>query len=77
MPSSPYKFLYQKNSFLFTWSKFFHFSAAFFIFSFSVLRFEFRAYTLSHSTRPFFVMGFFEIRSGKLLAWAGFKPQSS
>jgi hypothetical protein len=29
---------------------------------------EIRAYTLSHSTSPFFVMGFFKIGSHKLLA---------
>jgi hypothetical protein len=38
-----------------------------FFFFFSVLGFELRAYTLSHSTRPFFVMGFFEIGSSELL----------
>jgi hypothetical protein len=27
---------------------------------FAVLGLEFRAYTLSHSTSPFFVMGFFQ-----------------
>jgi hypothetical protein len=32
-------------------------------------RFEVRAYTLSHSTSPFFVMGFFKIGSHKLFAW--------
>jgi hypothetical protein len=37
--------------------------------------FEFRAYTLSHSTSPFFVMGFFKIGSLELFAWAGFKPE--
>jgi hypothetical protein len=31
-----------------------------------VLGFELRAYTLSHSTSPFFVMGFFEIESHDL-----------
>jgi hypothetical protein len=31
-----------------------------------VLGFELRAYTLSHSIRTFFVMGFFEIESHKL-----------
>jgi hypothetical protein len=41
------------------------------------LGFELRAYTLSHSTSPFFVMGFFEIVSYKLFAQAGFEPQSS
>jgi hypothetical protein len=37
-------------------------------FFFVVLGFKFRAYTLSHSTSPFFVMGVFEIGSCKLLA---------
>jgi hypothetical protein len=36
--------------------------------SFSVLGFELRAYTLSHSTSPFFVMGFFQIGSCELFA---------
>jgi hypothetical protein len=31
---------------------------------------------LSHSTSPFFVMGFFKIGSLELFAWAGFKPIS-
>jgi hypothetical protein len=31
-----------------------------------VLGLELRAYTLSHSTSPFFVMGFFEIGSHEL-----------
>jgi hypothetical protein len=43
----------------------------FFVFLFSLLGFELRAYTLSHST--FFVMDFLEIGSHKLFAWAGFK----
>jgi hypothetical protein len=34
----------------------------------AVLCFELRAYTLSHSTGPFFVMGFFEIGSRVLFA---------
>jgi hypothetical protein len=42
-----------------------------------VLGFEVRAYTLSHSTSPFFVMEFFEIGSHELFALAGFKPRSS
>jgi hypothetical protein len=54
---------------------FFFFS--FFFFFFVVLGFELRAHTLSHSTSPFFVMGFFEIGSCKLFPWAGFKPRSS
>jgi hypothetical protein len=36
------------------------------LFFFSVLGFELRAYTSSHSTNPFFVMDFFEIESCKL-----------
>jgi hypothetical protein len=48
-----------------------------FLLSFVVLRLKFRAYTLSYSTNPFFVTGFFEIRSLKLFAQAGFEPRSS
>jgi hypothetical protein len=33
-----------------------------------VLEYEPRAYTLSHSTSPFFVLGFFKIGSRKLFA---------
>jgi hypothetical protein len=43
----------------------------FFFFFFAVLEFELRAYTLSHSTSPFFVTGFFEIGSCELFALAG------
>jgi hypothetical protein len=39
-----------------------------------ILGFELRAYTLSHSTSPIFVMGFFEIGSGELFAWGGCEP---
>jgi hypothetical protein len=46
-------------------------------FFFEVLGFELRAYTLSHSTRPFFVMVFFKIGSHELFARAGFEPQFS
>jgi hypothetical protein len=35
----------------------------YFFFFFAVLRFELRAYTLSHSTSPFLVKGVFEIGS--------------
>jgi hypothetical protein len=38
----------------------------FFFFFVAVLGFELRAYTLSHSTSPFFCDGFFEIGSGEL-----------
>jgi hypothetical protein len=38
-----------------------------------VLGFELRAYTLSHSTSPFFVKGFFEIGSPELFVQAGFE----
>jgi hypothetical protein len=38
-------------------------------FPFAVLGFEFRTYTLTHSTSPFFVMGFFEIGSEELFVW--------
>jgi hypothetical protein len=44
------------------------------LFFFVVLGFEFRAYTLSYSTSPFFVMGFFEVGFCKLFTWAGFEP---
>jgi hypothetical protein len=41
---------------------------SFFLSFFALLAFELRAYTLSHSTSPFFLMGFFsKIRSHKLL----------
>jgi hypothetical protein len=49
----------------------------FFFFFFAVLGFELKAYTLSHSTSPFFfflVMSFFEIGSHKLFFRAGFEP---
>jgi hypothetical protein len=35
-----------------------------------------QAYTLSHSTSPFFCDGFFEIGSHKLFVLAGFETQS-
>jgi hypothetical protein len=41
---------------------------------FAVLGFELRTFTLSHSISPIFVMGFFKIRSGELVAQAGFEP---
>jgi hypothetical protein len=44
---------------------------------FVVLGFELRAYTLNHSTTPFFIMGFFEIGSHELFARTGFEPRSS
>jgi hypothetical protein len=34
-----------------------------------VLRLELRAYTLSQSTSPIFVVGFLEIKSQELFAW--------
>jgi hypothetical protein len=46
-------------------------------FYFFLLGLEHRAYTLSHSTSPFFVCFFFKIRSLKLFAWAGFESRSS
>jgi hypothetical protein len=55
-------------SFLFSFS--FGFFWGFFL---VVLGFELRAYTLSHSTSPVFVMGFFEIGSHRLFTWAGFE----
>jgi hypothetical protein len=39
-----------------------------------VLAFELKAFTLSHSISPIFVMGFLEIGSLKLFALVGFKP---
>jgi hypothetical protein len=45
-----------------------------FNFFFELLGFELRAYTLSHSTSPFFVLGFIKIGSRELLTQAGFKP---
>jgi hypothetical protein len=38
-----------------------------------VLGLELRAYTLSHSTNPFFVMGFLRVGTLKLFAQAGFE----
>jgi hypothetical protein len=46
-------------------------------FFFALLGLELRAFTLSHSTSPILVKSFFKIRSLKLFAQAGFKPQSS
>jgi hypothetical protein len=43
----------------------------------AALGFELKTYTLSHSTRPFSMMGFSKIGSGELFAWAGFEPPSS
>jgi hypothetical protein len=39
----------------------------------AVLGLELGADTLSHFTSPFFMMGFFEIGSHELFAWAGFE----
>jgi hypothetical protein len=44
---------------------------------FMVLGFELRAYTLRHSTSPFFVMDIFKIESCGLFAQAGFETRSS
>jgi hypothetical protein len=41
---------------------------------FAVPEFELRAYTLSHSTSPFIVIRFLEIRSWELCVKAGFEP---
>jgi hypothetical protein len=47
-------------------------------FFFTVLEFELKAYTLSHSTSLFFCEGFFlELGSHQLFAQAGFEPWSS
>jgi hypothetical protein len=48
-----------------------------FLFFFAMLGFELRAYILSYSTCPIFVMGIFEIGSHELFAWAGFEPGPS
>jgi hypothetical protein len=45
-----------------------------YFFFFEALGFEFRAYTLSHSTSHFFVKVFFKIGSHKLFVQAGFEP---
>jgi hypothetical protein len=42
-----------------------------------VLGLELRAYTLSHSTSPFFHDGVFKIGSHELFAWAGLKLRPS
>jgi hypothetical protein len=44
-----------------------------YFFFFVVLGLELRAYTLSLSTSPVFMMGFFEIGFQELFAQAGFK----
>jgi hypothetical protein len=49
----------------------------FFFFFFVVLELEFRAYTLSHSTSLFFVLGIFEIGSHELFSRADFELRSS
>jgi hypothetical protein len=43
-------------------------------FAFAVLGLELKAYTLSLSTSPFFVIGFFKMGSHEVFAQAGFKP---
>jgi ABC-type uncharacterized transport system permease subunit len=45
-----------------------------YLFYFTVLGFELRAYTLSHSASPIFVKGVLEIGSRELFTWAGFEP---
>jgi hypothetical protein len=52
-------------------------SLSLFFYIFAVLGLELRAYTLSHFTSHFFVMGFFEIGCAKLFAHVGFEPRSS
>jgi hypothetical protein len=54
------------------WKKIFDMISMFYFFA--VLGLELRAYILSYSTSPFFVMGFFKIGSHKLFPWAGFEP---
>jgi hypothetical protein len=48
-----------------------------YFFCFAVLGLELRAYTLSHSTSPVFLMEFFEIESLELFALAGLKRRFS
>jgi hypothetical protein len=43
----------------------------------AILGLELRAYTLSHSTSPVFLMEFFEIESLELFALAGLKRRFS
>jgi hypothetical protein len=45
-----------------------------YLFIFVVLGLELGAYTLSHSTSPFFVLGIFEIASHEQFAWVGSEP---
>jgi hypothetical protein len=66
-------FLMQKSKVLQNLKLFFFF----FFFFLVVLGLELRAYTLSHSTQPIFVMEFFELGSHKLFAQAIFEPWSS
>jgi hypothetical protein len=47
------------------------------LFVFVVLGFELKAYTLSHSTSPFFVMSFFQIGYCELFSQADFELWSS
>jgi hypothetical protein len=47
------------------------------LFFLAVLGFELRAYTLSHSTSPMFVMGFLKTGSRKIFAQTGFEQRSS
>jgi hypothetical protein len=44
---------------------------------FALLGLEIRAFNLSHSSSPIFVIGLFEIGSHKLVAQASFERQSS
>jgi hypothetical protein len=46
-------------------------------FSFVALGLELRAFSLSHSTSPFLVKGFFKTGSCELFVQAGFQQQSS
>jgi hypothetical protein len=55
----------------------FFYKGLFFFFFLQLLRFEPRAYTLSHSTSPFMWWIFFKIGSHDLFAQVIFKPQSS
>jgi hypothetical protein len=44
-----------------------------YLFIYAVLGSELKAYTLCHSTSPFFVMVFSKIGSCKLYVWSGFE----
>jgi hypothetical protein len=77
------EYLFYSLNFLKSYCKTMQKSYRFFFF-FVVLGFELSAsrlidrhfYHLNHPASPFFVMGFFELGSCELFAWAGFELQS-